>query len=144
MGRYRAVGRFLLLATLLVAARNVQVQALALVTPNKVVTSKLFHSAAARGAAIFIDVENVRGKTAFALSHADLVHSAAIWAKHYGLGGRVSLIVDHGMEPTGYYYNYWRNNNDNNNNDEDLSPDDQGDGGGMGVIFAGPSFKADD
>jgi hypothetical protein len=77
----------------------------------------------------------VRGKTAFALSHADLVHSAAIWANHYGLGGRVSLIVDHGMEPTGYYYN-----KENDKNDEE-APDQ---GGGMAVIFAGPSIKADD
>jgi hypothetical protein len=66
MRRYRAwgtsspayVGRFLLLAALL-AARNVQ-PALALMTPNKVVTSKLFHSAAARGAAVFIDGASIR------------------------------------------------------------------------------------
>lgn len=53
-------------------------------------------SAADRGAAVLIDVENVRGKSGFELTHAELIERATLWTAHRGLYGHVSLIVDHG------------------------------------------------
>lgn len=67
-------------------------------------------------------VENVRGKSGFELTHADVIHSISIWAKEYGLENRVSLLVDHGSVPSGYYVK------------------DKG----LCVIFAGKKLKADD
>ena len=67
-------------------------------------------------------VENVRGKSGFELSHADVIHSTSIWAKHYGLENRVSLLVDHGSVPSGHYFK------------------DRG----LSIIFAGQKLKADD
>ncbi len=67
-------------------------------------------------------VENVRGASGFQLTHADIISSSSIWAKAYGLGDRVSLIVDHGSAPNGYYLK-----------EKELS-----------IIFAGKQMKADD
>lgn len=67
-------------------------------------------------------MENVRGKSGFELTHADVIHSVAIWAKHYGFENRVSLLVDHGSVPSGYYF-------------EER---------GLSIIFAGKKLKADD
>ncbi len=54
--------------------------------------------------------------------HADVIHSISIWAKEYGLENRVSLLVDHGSVPSGYYVKEK----------------------GLCVIFAGKKLKADD
>lgn len=51
-----------------------------------------------------------------------MIHSTAIWAKSYGLENRVSLLVDHGSVPAGYYFK------------------DRG----LSIIFAGKKLKADD
>jgi hypothetical protein len=89
---------------------------------TQLTTSNKFQQAALNDAVIYIDVENVRGKSGFGLSHADVIHSTSIWAKEYGLENRVSLIVDHGSVPSGYYFKER----------------------GLGIIFAGKKFKADD
>ena len=67
-------------------------------------------------------VENVRGKSNFALSHSDLISSTSIWAQAYNLTGHVSLLVDHGSIPSGHYLPKH----------------------GLSLIFAGTSMKADD
>ena len=72
--------------------------------------------------AILVDVENVRGKTGFALNHAELEHAMAIWTQLCGFQGKMSLIVDHGSQQTAYHSSK----------------------GDMTIIFAGPSHKADD
>ncbi len=71
---------------------------------------------------IYVQVENVRGKSGFKLTHANVIEGCAIWAKEYGLDHRLSLLVDHGSIPSGYYL-------------QDK---------GLSVIFAGTSMKADD
>ncbi len=69
-----------------------------------------------------IDVENVRGKTGFAMNHADLLQLTNKWIIQNGLEGCVSMIVDHGSLASGYYV-------------KDLE---------LGIVFAGPTCKADD
>lgn len=64
----------------------------------------------------------MRGKSGFELTHADVIHSTSIWAKAYGLEDRVSLLVDHGSVPSGYYFKER----------------------GLSIIFAGKNMKADD
>jgi predicted phosphodiesterase len=71
---------------------------------------------------VWIDVENVRGKSGFELSHSELLEKAALWAKHHNLWGKVHLVVDHGSVKCGYWL-------------EEK---------GLAVVFAGPSEKADD
>jgi Icc-related predicted phosphoesterase len=73
-------------------------------------------------AMVWIDVENVRGKSGFELSHMDLLEQATIWTKHHGLEGKVNLVVDHGTVTCGY----WLKDR------------------GLSVCFAGPRQKADD
>ena len=73
-------------------------------------------------AIVLIDVENVRGKSGFALSHAELVHGLSIWTRICQLQGQVSLIVDHGNVEAAYYI-----------------PTSQ-----LAIVFAGPRCKADD
>ena len=71
---------------------------------------------------ILIDVENVRGKSGFALSHSQLIQGLVRWSRVCQLEGRLSLVVDHGSEATALYM-------------DDAS---------MAVLFAGPTHKADD
>ena len=71
---------------------------------------------------VLIDVENVRGKTGFAMNHADLLQLTNKWIIQNGIEGCVSMIVDHGSLASGYYV-------------KDLE---------LGIVFAGPTCKADD
>ena len=73
-------------------------------------------------AVILIDLENVRGKAFFHLSHREMLKRISLWTKLYNLETKVSIIVDHGSEQCGYYL-----------------PD-----GGIGIVFAGIYMKADD
>ena len=50
--------------------------------------------------AILIDVENLRGKAGFRLTHAQILTSVAHWSRACHLSGRCVLVVDHGQEPT--------------------------------------------
>lgn len=93
-----------------------------LATPNGIATNRKFTKAGERGAVVLIDVENVRGASGFELTHANVIDSSSIWAKAYGLGDLVSLIVDHGSAPNGFYLK-----------EKELS-----------IIFAGKQMKADD
>ena len=73
--------------------------------------------------AIFlIDLENVRGKSNFELTHRELLKRTTIWSKANNLQDRISLIVDHGSIHSSYYL-----------------PE-----GGLSVVFAGTRMKADD
>jgi len=71
---------------------------------------------------VLIDLENVRGKSNFELTHRELLKRTALWAKTQNLEDRVSMIVDHGTLHEAYYL-----------------PD-----GGLSMVFAGPRMKADD
>ena len=73
-------------------------------------------------ALVWIDVENVRGKSGFELSHMDVINKVTLWAQVHDLVGKVTLVVDHGTVKSGYWL-------------EDR---------GLAVVFAGPSQKADD
>lgn len=70
---------------------------------------------------IQIDVENVRGASGFRIEHAGLLAAAAEWTATHRLQGRVLLVVDHGAAHQGFYLQTH----------------------GVGVVFAGPSQKAD-
>jgi len=52
---------------------------------------------------VWIDVENVRGKTGFELTHNCLLNKTSHWTKHHGLEGKVIAVVDHGSENTAVY-----------------------------------------
>jgi Icc-related predicted phosphoesterase len=74
-------------------------------------------------AVFLIDLENVRGKSNFDLTHQELLKRTTIWANANKLQDQVSLIVDHGSIHESYYL-----------------PE----GGGLSVVFAGNRMKADD
>jgi hypothetical protein len=73
-------------------------------------------------ALVWIDVENVRGKSGFEMSHMDVIQKVTLWAQVHDLVGKITLVVDHGTVKSGYWL-------------EDR---------GLAVVFAGPSQKADD
>ena len=72
--------------------------------------------------AVWVDVENVRGKSGFGLAHTEALSKTCLWAKHHELQGKVIFVVDHGSMKAGYYLR-----------DNDIA-----------VAFAGPNEKADD
>jgi predicted phosphodiesterase len=72
--------------------------------------------------AILIDVENLRGKSGFAVSHKDVMTSLSLWSQQSHLQGRLTLVIDHGTEATALWL-----------------PDME-----YAVVFAGRSQKADD
>ena len=77
----------------------------------------------AKGAGtVIVDGDNVRGKSNFELSHADLISQSALWAQERGLGGRVVVAIDHGSSADACYL-------------PEL---------GLAVCFAGPEATADD
>mmetsp|Transcript_12701 Transcript_12701/g.23811 ORF Transcript_12701/g.23811 Transcript_12701/m.23811 type:complete len:624 (+) Transcript_12701:83-1954(+) len=73
-------------------------------------------------AVVLIDLENVRGKSDFGLSHGELLKRTILWSKANNLQDKVTFFVDHGSIHTAYYL-----------------PD-----GGLSMVFAGPRMKADD
>lgn len=73
-------------------------------------------------AVVLIDLENVRGKSDFDLSHAELLRRTTLWSKANNLQDRVTFFVDHGSLHTAYYL-----------------PNE-----GISLVFAGPRMKADD
>jgi len=75
-----------------------------------------------KNAVFLIDLENVRGKSNFELTHKELLKRTTLWSKLNNLQDRVSLIVDHGSIHSSYY----------------LSE------GGLSIVFAGTRMKADD
>lgn len=72
--------------------------------------------------AVIIDVENLRGKSGFAISHAVVLESLRTWSQVAGLFGKLTLAIDHGDTASSYWV-----------------PD-----AGYSIIFAGPHCKADD
>ena len=54
-------------------------------------------------ALVWIDVENVRGKSGFELSHMDVINKVTLWAQVHDLVGKVTLVVDHGTVKSGYW-----------------------------------------
>ncbi len=73
-------------------------------------------------AVFLIDVENVRGKSNFELTHRELLKRITAWTKANNLQNRVSMVVDHGSIHSSYYL-----------------PE-----GGLSISFAGSRMKADD
>ena len=72
--------------------------------------------------ATIIDVENLRGRSGFAFSHAQVLESLKIWNPVAGSTGQLILAIDHGHEPSSYWL-----------------PE-----AGYSVVFAGRNCKADD
>mmetsp|Transcript_46493 Transcript_46493/g.140862 ORF Transcript_46493/g.140862 Transcript_46493/m.140862 type:complete len:878 (-) Transcript_46493:1543-4176(-) len=97
-------------------------QSFGMVAPMRSRSDTRLTKASARGASVFIDVENARGASGFELSHSQILDRATLWAEKRGLRGHVSLICDHGSEQSAYW----------------LAER------GLTVIFGGPSLKADD
>ncbi|CAJ1950814.1 unnamed protein product [Cylindrotheca closterium] len=54
---------------------------------------------------VWIDVENVRGKSGFEMDHHEVLNKTSRWTKHHGLEGKVIAVVDHGSETTAVYLN---------------------------------------
>ena len=73
-------------------------------------------------AIILIDVENVRGKSQFELTHQVLLKQITQWTNANDLKGRVALVVDHGSIQSAYSLQE----------------------AGLALVFAGPRLKADD
>ncbi len=72
---------------------------------------------------VWIDMENVRGKSGFQLTHKEVLDKTNLWTKHFRLEDRVIVVVDHGgPAPSGFYM-------------EDKC---------MAVVFSGNACKADD
>jgi hypothetical protein len=74
--------------------------------------------------AVLIDVENLRGKSAFRLSYGDVLRAVDLWSNGAvpELRGRIVLVMDHGACPSSFYL-----------------PRE-----GYSVVFSGPLAKADD
>ena len=71
---------------------------------------------------VWIDLENVRGKSGFEMSHWELVERTTQWIRFHELEHQVVLVADHGSEAVGYYL-----------------PSRC-----FSILFAGPHEKADD
>jgi hypothetical protein len=71
---------------------------------------------------VWVDLENVRGKSGFALNHMQVLDKTTVWMRHHQLEGKVIVMADHGSKQCAYYL---------------LQKD-------LAVVFAGPSEKADD
>ena len=72
---------------------------------------------------VWIDMENVRGKSGFQLTHKEVLDKTNLWTKHFKLEDRVIVVVDHGgPAPSGWYLEDKR----------------------MAVVFSGNACKADD
>ena len=72
---------------------------------------------------LLIDGDNVRGKSAFTMSHEALLARTARWATQRGLGEQVIILVDHGSMPTAYHLPRLA---------------------GVSMVFSGPELSADD
>ncbi|GFH57768.1 hypothetical protein CTEN210_14244 [Chaetoceros tenuissimus] len=88
-------------------------------------SNKFLKWAIQKEAVILIDVENVRGKTQFKMSHRELLKRVVLYTQLYNLEqNQVSMIIDHGSDQCEYYL------------PENL--------GNVTLNFAGPLMKADD
>lgn len=88
-------------------------------------SNKFLKWAIQKEAVILIDVENVRGKTQFKMSHRELLKRIVLYTQLYNLEqNQVSMIIDHGSDQSEYFL------------PENL--------GNVSLYFAGPLMKADD
>ena len=71
---------------------------------------------------VLVDVENVRGKSSFEMTHGEVLDRIAVWARRKDMIGHVTMVVDHGSEQAAYWLG----------------------GRGVGIVFAGESLNADD
>ena len=53
---------------------------------------------------IWLDLENIRGKTGFALTHVQLLEYANVWSSYHKLQGHVVVVADHGSLAQAYPY----------------------------------------
>jgi Calcineurin-like phosphoesterase len=79
---------------------------------------------------IWVDLENVRGRSGFGKSHEDLLEQTAQWASHYHLTQNVIVVADHGSLSQAYTYQH-ANANVNVNVT-------------LAIVFSGNHQKADD
>jgi hypothetical protein len=108
-------------------ARPKSAQPAAPIVASKI-TERLLQLTSNPDIAILIDVENIRGKTNFELTHSELLDRLMIWASFRNHAfGRTIAVIDHGSKPTAHLLS---RPSDNNN--------------GICVTFAGPVLKADD
>ena len=73
---------------------------------------------ASRFTSVVVDVENVRGKTGFRLSHREVLRTLLVWKRY--MPSELTLVIDHGNEACTFK------------------------GDVYSVVFAGPGCKADD
>jgi hypothetical protein len=75
---------------------------------------------------IWVDLENVRGRSGFSKSHREVLEETAQWAHHYNLTttGQVVAVADHGSLSQAYPYRYANAT--------------------LAVVFSGNHQKADD
>ncbi len=97
----------------------------ALIQSDLKLSNKYLKWAIQKEAVILIDVENVRGKTQFKMSHRELLKRIVLYTQLYNLEqNQVSMIIDHGSDQSEYFL------------PEHL--------GNVTLYFAGPLMKADD
>ncbi|CAB9518483.1 Metallophosphoesterase domain-containing protein 1 [Seminavis robusta] len=78
-------------------------------------------SSSSSSSIIWIDLENVRGRSGFRWSHQDVLDATVQWTRHWSLDGRVVVVADHGSVRAAYSY-------------QDI----------LAVVFSGNRAKADD
>ena len=94
--------------------------------PTSKITERLLQLTSNPNIAILVDAENIRGKTNFELSHADLLDRLMVWSSLRNHAyGRSIVVIDHGWKPTAHLLSQLR-------------------GYGICVTFSGPNLKADD
>ena len=86
----------------------------------------LSSSSASLSDAIWIDMENVRGKSGFLLSHQDVLDRTEKFMNHFKLENKIIIVIDHGgdrgSQPSAYYLENKK----------------------YAIIFSGNACKADD
>jgi predicted phosphodiesterase len=80
---------------------------------------------------ILVDVENVRGKSGFALTHADMMEKLSSWTAQCRIEGQVILIADHGNSKDAY----WTSSTNSTAHAH---------AGALAIVFSGNHQKADD
>ena len=94
--------------------------------PTSKITERLLQLTSNPNIAILVDAENIRGKTNFELTHADLLDRLMVWSSLRNHAyGRCIVVIDHGSKPTAHSLSQLK-------------------GYGICVTFSGPNQKADD
>lgn len=82
---------------------------------------------------VWLDLENIRGKTGFSMTHAELLEHASDWAMYHNLTGHVVVVADHGSLTKAYPHR------------GSMISDDGTKAPPLSVVFSGDRYpKADD